>query len=270
MIRIFVGCASGDDLESQAVLEYSLRKHASLPVEIIWMQQSRDPASPFFVGAPDGWNTKAWSTPFSGFRWAIPELCGFDGEAIYMDSDMIVMDDIAKLWAQKFEPGKVMMAKAAEQDAWRFCVAKWDCAAAKDHLLPTADLRLMRSGHNEMKRKFANAPFVQRFRGNWNCIDGEDYESLDDPDIKIIHYSAENSQPHLKYAVPRLEATGKKHWFDGATRQHWRSDLINLFDRTLAEAKAAGFPPERYAPAAPFGVYRIKSHANYAGNRWTK
>ena len=270
MIRIFVGCASGDDLESQAVLEYSLRSRASRPVEIVWMQQSRDPASPYFVGKPDGWNTKAWSTPFSGFRWAIPEICGFEGEAIYMDSDMIVLDDIAKLWDQKFEPGKLLLAKGGDADAWRFCVAKWNCAEAKNHLPPMSEFRPIRKGHADLKRKFAGSTLVQRFKGNWNCVDGEDYASLDDPDIKILHYSAEHTQPQLRHALPRLAAAGRSHWFDGTTKAHWRPDVVELFDRTLAEAKAAGYDPMNYEPKTPFGPYQLKSHAKYNGNRWSK
>ena len=65
-VRVFVGCAPNhEDAESQAVLEHSIRKHASLPVDITWMKLSRDPVSPF-----SGWNTELWPTPFSGFRWA--------------------------------------------------------------------------------------------------------------------------------------------------------------------------------------------------------
>jgi hypothetical protein len=57
LIRIFVGCsANHDDLESQAVLEYTLRKHASQPLKITWMMQSHDPDSWFYVGK-GGWDT---------------------------------------------------------------------------------------------------------------------------------------------------------------------------------------------------------------------
>jgi hypothetical protein len=101
MIRLFVGCAANhEDLESQAVLEWSIRKHASEPVEITWMRLSRDPASPW-----SGWATERWATPFSGFRWAIPEVCGFEGRAIYCDSDVIFMADVAELVAAAIPAG---------------------------------------------------------------------------------------------------------------------------------------------------------------------
>lgn len=255
MIRIFVGCASGDDLESQAVLEYTLRLHASQPLEITWMQQSRDPASPFH-----GWRTETWSTPFSGFRWAVPELCGFEGRAIYMDSDCIVMADIAELWEQRLQPGKCVIAKGAEG---RLCVSLWGCSSARAHMTPISVLKASPSSHQMMRGIFANGKILQPFEGNWNCIDGQGYESLYNAHIKVIHYSAENAQPHLRYAVPRLAREGRNHWFDGKIEKHWRPDLIALFDKTLDEAIGAGFKPENYKPAAPFGPYRIASHKNY-------
>lgn len=264
MIRVFVGCAPGDDIESQAVLEYSLRRHASQPVEIVWMQLSADPKSPFFS---ERWRTERWSTPFSGFRWAAPHLCGFEGRAVYMDSDVIVMADIAELWKQFFASGKCVIAKGGK-DAWRFCVTLFDCAAVKPHIPPLAVLQNP-VAHQGMIARFRSAPFVQPFQDNWNCIDGEDHTSLDDPAIKIIHYSDEATQPHLRYAVPRLEREGRKHWFDGRVKPHWRADLVALFDKLLSEAKAAGYDPSRYAVARPVD-YRLASHRNYRGHRWTK
>ena len=37
-------------------------------------------------------------TPFSFQRFLIPELCGFKGRGIYVDSDMQVFEDIRGLW----------------------------------------------------------------------------------------------------------------------------------------------------------------------------
>jgi hypothetical protein len=144
-IRIFVGCAAnGEDIESQIVLEYTLRKHATLPLEITWMQQSRDVNSPYYSERADahstsnhadvasirrssGWQTQKWATPFSGFRWALPAICKFEGKAIYMDSDFIVLADIAELWNTPMLPEKMVIAKGGN----RYCCSLWDCAAVK-------------------------------------------------------------------------------------------------------------------------------------------
>jgi len=267
MIRVFVGCASGDDLESQAVLEYTLRKYASEPVEIVWMQLSRDPSSPFYSNGLSGWQTKNWSTPFSGLRWAVPSLCGYQGKAIYTDSDVIFRADVAELWHQTFEQGKCIIAKGG-RDSWRFCVSLFDCEAIYPHILPAPELRKPNS-HQEMIARFRNSKLIQPFRGAWNVIDGEDFANIRDSKIKLIHYSDESAQPHLRFAVPRLANEGRRHWFDGKTRLHWRADLIQLFDQLLREATSAGFYVDKYRPRFPFGDYRIQNHGGYTGHRFS-
>lgn len=269
MIRIFVGCAAnGEDLESQAVLEHSIRKNTKADVEITWMQLSRDSRSPFF-----GWRSDWWSTPFSGFRWAVPELCGFEGRAIYTDSDVIVRGDIADLWNMPLEPGKIVIAKGGRH-SWRFCVSLWDCARAEKHMLPVAQMKLRPQFHAQMRTRIGihGKAMVQDFPAdqNWNCIDGEDYVDLNDPRIKAIHYSSEAHQPQLRHAVPRLTKQGRKHWFDGEIKRHWRPELEMLFDSELKAAIKAGFDPMTYLPDELFGKYVKKSEKNYRSHEWAK
>lgn len=240
-VRIFVGCATyGEDIESQAVLEWSIRKHASLPVELTWMQQSAH--GPF-----SAWNTERWATPFSGFRWAIPELCRFTGKAIYMDSDVIVMADIAELWAQQHEPGRFLIAKGG--GAWRICVSMFDCAEAREHIPPLAQLQADASSHRNMCALIKQRPeLVQAFEGEWNCLDREVGErSVHDPSIKAIHYTDMRSQPQLRHALPRLQAEGREHWHQGTKLIGQYPKIDALFDELLEEATANGCAPERYA-----------------------
>jgi hypothetical protein len=262
MIRVAVGCAPNhDDIESQAVLEWSIRKHASAPVEITWMKLSRDPDNLFYSNGMEGWRTDRWATPFTGFRWAVPALYGFEGRAIYTDSDVIFKDDIAKLWEQEIPPGKIVLAKGG--NSWRFCVSCWDCKAAKPHTLPLNDLRSDPGAHSQMTRVVK--PLVQSFRGDWNNLDGEGYPNLDDPKLKALHYTSMPHQPHLAYAIPRLTKEGRRHWFDGKVQSHWRPDLKALFDRMLTEAKANGYPPERYIDTPLYGEIRKQSLRGHHG-----
>lgn len=251
MIRIFVGCsANNEDLESQAVLEHSLRKHASQDLEIEWMMQSRDPGSFWH-----GWNTAGWTTPFSGFRWGIPERCNYEGRAIYLDSDMIVADDIAKLWEKPIARGRAVMAKGRDS---RFCCTLFDCAAVRPHMYPFQELKKVAGQYRKQRDPInrVTQPFPKD--ENWNCCDGEDYADLRDPRIKIHHYTAINCQPQLRYALARLEAKGQKHWFAGRHVPHKRPDVEEYFDRALEEAIAAGFRPENYE-REPFGSYAAGS-----------
>jgi hypothetical protein len=256
VIRIFVGCSpNNEDLESQAVLEWSLRKHHPADdLSIEWMQLSDDPSS-FWYSNPRkgiGWNPAGWATPFSAFRWAIPARCNFQGRGIYLDSDMIALADIAGLWNQELKPGKALISKGVND---RFCVTLFDCAAARKHL-PTIDqLKQNPQAYRRARRSVQN--LVQKFEGNWNCLDGEDYKDLHDPDIKILHYTSIPHQLHLKYSLPRLIAEGGRHWFTGRPEEHWRADFQQLFDDLLIEAIENGYSPEKYRKT-PFGQYKTR------------
>lgn len=251
MVKIFIGCAANnEDIESQAVLEWSIRKHASESVNITWMQLDRVPGSVF-----EGWNTATWATPFSGFRWAIPEMCDFQGKAIYMDSDVIVQADILELWNQKFKPRFCILGKGGGQ--WRICVSMFDCAAAKPYLPSIESMKIDPRSHNRLCSLMR--PKVQTFRGEWNCLDREiGNRELSHPDIKAIHYTRMNSQPQLRHAIPRLKKQNRKHWFDGPLEVNKYPKINSLFDTLLEEAKAQGFHPDRYI-VEPFGKYKKRN-----------
>lgn len=268
-IKIFVGCDPNNcDLEQMMVLDYSIHKHTRQPVEIVWMQLSRDPNS-FWYSNPktgEGWNTTKWATPFSGFRWAIPEYCGFSGRAIYMDADMLVLDDIAKLWQHPMSDEAIVVAKG-DGDLMRLCTCLWDCEKAKNYLEPIAKLQANPDSHSHIMATLkANPPLVERYQDSFNCVDGED---LAIEAIRILHYSDMGTQFSHKYSLPRLHAEDKKHWFDGKIMPHPRQDLVALFDNYYQEAIQAGYNIDTYR-VAPFGEFPKKTHKRYKGNAITR
>jgi hypothetical protein len=253
MIRIFVGCsANGEDAEAQGMLEYTLRRYVSQPIELNWMMLSKDPTSPWYSNPAknEGWNTVGWATPFSAFRWGIPHVCNYEGRAIYMDVDMVARDDIANLWEQEIPKGKVILTK----DEKHSCVILFDCEKIKP-IIPAFD-RLRRT--EGMYRSIRNniGTHAGRFSGNWNCLDGESYKTLADPDIKVIHFTKVETQPHLKWALPRLKEAGMSHWNRQAQGMpHARPDVQPLVDRIWKEAQEAGYTVECYLPQQGFGNY---------------
>jgi len=94
MIRVFIGF---DPVESATfhVLSNSIRRHASMPVSI----------TPVSLNNLDGILTRErhplQSNDFSFSRFLVPWMCDFEGYAIFMDCDMLLKDDIAKLWAHR-------------------------------------------------------------------------------------------------------------------------------------------------------------------------
>jgi hypothetical protein len=51
------------------------------------------------------------STEFSFSRFLVPYLCGFEGWAVFMDCDMLMMDDVARLWSLRDERRAVQVVK---------------------------------------------------------------------------------------------------------------------------------------------------------------
>jgi hypothetical protein len=253
VIRIFVGCsANGEDAEAQGMLEYTLRKYTERPIELTWMKLTRDPASPWYSNPQknEGWNTLMWATPFSVFRWAVPEVSGFVGRSIYMDVDMIARDDIGKLFDQPIPKGLLW------KNEKHSCVMLFDCARMKGVLPPIASMQKKVGGYS-VYRDINARPHATQFAGNWNCLDGENYRTLSDPDIKIIHFTKVETQPHFKYALPRLKLEGIRHWNRQATwNVHQRLDVEPLVDRIWKEAQEAGYTVDKYNKGLnPFGPY---------------
>lgn len=269
IIKVFVGCDPNNcDLEQMMVLEYSVHKHTSSPVEIVWMQLSRNPDSYWYSNPEtgEGWNTTKWATPFSGFRWAIPDYCNYSGRAIYMDADVVILSDLAQLWQHPIE-GKAIVAAKTNADMTRLCTCLWDCAKAKSNIMPINQLRQDVDSHQKMMDLLKVDPqLVEPYKDSYNCVDGED---LALEEIKILHYSDMGTQFSHKYALARVQEEGFTHWFDGKVMPHPRAELSELFDQYYAAAIAAGYKLDDYR-VKPFGQFPKKTHKRYKGNKITR
>lgn len=94
MIRIFIGYDSRVPAIS-SVLAHSIHARASEPVSIGLLSLSQ--LTTIFKRE----RNPLQSTEFSFSRFLVPYLCGYEGFAVFMDNDMLVLDDIAKLWAMR-------------------------------------------------------------------------------------------------------------------------------------------------------------------------
>ena len=238
-IRIFIGTsANGEDAKIETAYEYSIRKNASREVKITWMKQTRKESSIW-----GGWDTQRWSTPFSGFRWAIPEACGFEGRAIYTDCDMINITDFAHLFDMDME-GKPFAARRGQRfGGHEFCVMLIDCERAADILTPVSRMKKNPDSHHRNINKFSGREeYVLDLDPKWNCLDGENY-TLDS--IFQLHYTKMSTQPW------------KPAWFEGTPEEHPRKDVVDLFWNTLKEAEENGYDHTQRIPEEKFGEYNI-------------
>jgi lipopolysaccharide biosynthesis glycosyltransferase len=104
MITVYIGF---DPRETVAfsVLAHSIHARATQPVSI----------APLMLSQLQGVLTRErhalQSTEFSFSRFLTPYLSGYAGWSLFMDCDMLMLDDIARLWALRDERYAVMAVK---------------------------------------------------------------------------------------------------------------------------------------------------------------
>lgn len=104
MIRIFIGYDSRVPAIS-SVLAHSINARTSEPVSIGLLSLAQ------LAKVFHRERNPLQSTEFSFSRFMVPYLCDYQGFAIFMDNDMLVLDDIAKLWALRDERYAVQCVK---------------------------------------------------------------------------------------------------------------------------------------------------------------
>lgn len=239
MIKMFIGTsANGEDTDAEMVYEYSLRKNCSEELDITWMRQTRNTTSPW-----GGWSTSMWSTPFSGFRWAIPEVCGFKGRAIYTDVDMINFRDINDMFTIDME-GKPLAARRGRRfGGHEFCVMLFDNAKMEQYLTCIDRMKSIPETHHRMIKYFSgNESLVYPLDPRWNCLDGE---GLPISDIWHLHFTTMATQPW------------QPAWFTGQTAPHPRQDLVNCWYDLREEAKDSIAFKKTNRVQETFGQYDI-------------
>src|SRR5690349_15396135 len=102
MIRVFIGY---DEREAVAfsVLAFSIHARASSPVSVAPLKLSE------LKGTFTRERHPLQSTDFSFSRFLTPCLSDFAGWSVFMDCDMLMLDDIAKLYALRDERYAVMV-----------------------------------------------------------------------------------------------------------------------------------------------------------------
>lgn len=108
MIRIFIGF---DDRETGAwhVLTQSILARATQPVCFIPLALKNLGSLMWREHNP------LQATDFAFSRFLVPHLSGFEGWSMFMDNDMLMRDDIAKLWALRDDRYAVMCVKHEHQ-----------------------------------------------------------------------------------------------------------------------------------------------------------
>jgi hypothetical protein len=104
LIRVFIGYDSAEAV-AFSVLARSIQARASAPVAVapVMLSQLRE------VFARE--HNSLQSTEFSFSRFLVPWLAGYEGWAVFMDCDMLMLDDVAALWKLRDERYAVQVVK---------------------------------------------------------------------------------------------------------------------------------------------------------------
>ncbi len=216
-VRIFLGTEEAQS-RAERVFLYTVHKH-------------RDAARVYQVYLMKdlpGFDRRAWRTGFTQYRFAIPELAGGHGRAIYNDVDQIYLADPAVLFDIDLE-GFGYRAVAANDTS----VMVMDCA----RMLRWWNVRTAQASG---KRELVDAPAAEP--GNWGALDGgwnaRDLEYRPG-ESKLLHYTTLHLQP--------WRPTPEQY-------SYHPHPLGSLWERLEREADAMRYQP--FTREHPSGSYR--------------
>ena len=201
-IKIFIGSGEASILERKTLI-YSLRKNTNKDLDIYVFNGTHNSIElnkdeP--VLAPMNLRIKYKNfTEFSLYRYLIPQICQYKGKAIYLDSDMICLDDIEELFNTSIESHDFLAKKNAYSDPkenlWGPSVMLINCSTFKPNLNQIFDD--IENGLYSVMDFTRFSPLFLKFYPykigeldpNWNVFDSYNQQT------KLIHYTDLNTQP---------------------------------------------------------------------------
>jgi hypothetical protein len=193
-IRIYVATTEAQMLAVK-VLEYSIKKHASMSVEVFPLHLSN-------IEIPKPREQHNWPrTPFSFQRLLIPEIAGYEGKAIYLDSDMQVFKDIKDLWTLPFNGGKVLAVQKQKATGRRpqFSVMVLDCGHLDWDIKEI--VKQLDSGEltyeSLMYELSIASPIKADIDSVWNSL-----ERFEHGETALLHYTDMSTQPWVSTKNP--------------------------------------------------------------------
>jgi hypothetical protein len=222
IIRVFIG-SDPHEKRAELALEYSIRKTTKQQVEIVWMDYSRGGLwAEWDIGREHGKpaSGRGWYTDFSNYRFSIPEAAGYQGRALYMDVDFLVLHDLWEIWMMPLNnPVAVPYDKGGEPDP---SLILFDCSAFKyfDWWPRIEKMKINRWSLRTYVHLLKQKNLFTPLKSEWYSDDGVNFGST----TITLHYSNMSIQPWEPYS--------QSHKYP----PHPRTDLALLWWRTYAEA----------------------------------
>lgn len=195
-LRIFIGTDPAQRVAAE-VLEHSLQKHATSPIRVDFLDQPVEQKPRHPRNRP--------RTPFSFNRFLIPAATGYEGRALYLDSDMLVFGDVTELFALPLDSNAVLCTRQPDPPVqWKdhpdfktgrqFSVMLIDCSRARwDIEAILTDLDAGRFTYEELMFDMAVVPedeIGESIPPAWNHL-----ERFEPNVTKLLHYTVVPTQP---------------------------------------------------------------------------
>lgn len=222
-VKVYVG-TQVEQMLAVKVLEFSIHKHTRQSVEVIPLFEAVESAG---INIPVPRSPRLYPrTPFSFQRFTIPQLNGYEGRAIYLDSDMQVFRDINELWSWDFE-GADLLSVYEPPNSGRlpqFSVMVLNCQQLRWNVIDLIkQLEAGRWNYKQFILEMAPAGTISPvLPTEWN-----DLERFTEGKTALTHYTDMDTQPWLSIENP----------------------LASLWCRDLLEAITVGFIDKDYVKA---------------------
>jgi hypothetical protein len=239
-IRVYVASSASEALPVK-VLDYSIRQHASATVTVTPLHD---------VGisipkprAPDNQPR----TPFSFQRFLIPQVCGYAGRAIHLDSDMLVFKDITDLWRRPLGDVDILAAYSTSASGRKsqYSVMLMDCRQLRWNIQEIVDqLDAGTLTYEQLMYESSLARTLANIEPNWNSL-----EAYKEGKTALLHYTDMNNQPWVSHLNPlgylwvrtlrqavRNGVISRAFVEDEVRRGHVRPSLLYQLDHKIDDA----------------------------------
>lgn len=186
-VRVYVATTEAEMLPTK-VLEFSIKKHASITTEVFPLCRSEIP-----IPKPRTAENLP-RTPFSFQRFLIPELAGYQGRAIYFDADMQLFRDIKDLWSLPLADVDVLAVGNTRDPNRRpqFSVMLLNCDRLRWNIREIVEA--LDRGALKYEQLMYEMRVAKEIRPDidpsWNCL-----ERYDEKSTALLHYTDMPTQP---------------------------------------------------------------------------
>lgn len=192
-VQVFVAATAAEWLPTR-VLEFSIQETCALPVQL-----HRIASFERSIPMPRELRNRP-RTPFSFQRFLIPELCNYQGRAIYLDADMQLFTNIGALWSAPMDGHDLLTVReGTDGRKGQFSVVLLDCRRLQWRIESIVQgLDEGRYTYEQLMYEMCVASSVGRtLDSGWNSL-----EKYEPGHTRLLHYTDMDTQPWVSLNNP--------------------------------------------------------------------